>query len=192
MAKGTKEPCRKLYPLKGMCPQTAPALREAEESPQGSELHQALLSQCPGERHRLSMSCPSVATVPRTQGEPQVQQPKPLPSDLIPSSVHDFSILQAHNRIRPSQRRANPSSSPVTPVMLQPSPRGSLGVHRISIPSGLWEQTAGLTPNTSCAHGHGSGTGAQRAALCPLQPLTVELSPPLTQLVFPLLPLRRC
>lgn len=65
MAKGTKEPCRKLFPLGGMCPQPAP--REAEGSPQGSELHQALLSQGSGEttEHRLSMSCASVATVPQ-------------------------------------------------------------------------------------------------------------------------------
>lgn len=92
MAKGTKEPCRKLSPLKEMCPQPA---QERLRGAHRAQNFPRLCSQCPGEWHRLSTPRASVATVPQTQQEPKAQQHKALPSDLIPSSAHDFSTLQA-------------------------------------------------------------------------------------------------
>lgn len=136
-----------IVPTEGDVSPNQPQLQERLRGAHRAQNFIRLCSQCPGEWHRLS----SVATVPQV---PQVQQPKPPPSHPIPSSVRDFSIPQA--QICLSQSRAEQS---------QPQRWCSSGAHQTSIPSGLWEQRAKLTPNPSCPHGHCSDTGS-----CSLSP----------------------
>lgn len=185
-----KKPHRKPSLMKGTCPQPAPVMRGDEGNPQGcqggSNPHRALPAQRPGEWHRLKQGpIPGLPQVPQTRQEPYLpRQPKPLPSNLSPTRVHDLSILQTRDG-SPSQRRAAPSSQAIL-TMLQPGPQG---------------QVTGCSLST---HPHGAVGGDSRVITknqpspraqehrgllyAPLQPLSL----PLKQLIFPLLPLRRC
>lgn len=113
----TKKSQRNLSLPKRTRPQPAPAPRGNEGSPWGcrggTDLHWALPAQCPGVWHRLKQGpVPGWPRVPRTQQEPcPPQQPKPLPSDLIPTRLHDVSILPAQDGSL-SQRRATPPLRP--------------------------------------------------------------------------------
>lgn len=155
----------------------------------GSNLHWDLPAQCSGEWCRLKR-------VPSQGGHTAMDPAEALSttgaqdpsSNLIPPSVHDLSILQARDRPQLSQRRTSPPLRP-SQWCCSPVPEGSLqGSHHPLIPMGLQEETAELTSNPAIPMDTVSTEGC--SLLPPAPKHGIEI--PLTQLIFPLLPLRRC
>lgn len=120
------KPHRKATPVKGMCPQPAPV-----GLPGGSNTHEVLHTQCPGEWHRLKHVMSQGGHGPTDTAGALERQPKPLPSNLIPTSVEVLSILhglcpkgEPPSSFRPPQPCCSPvakNPSPWDSRRLQPS-----------------------------------------------------------------------